>query len=135
MARWNRFFTLTAVALFIPCVAMAESAPRVFFGNLKGGETVSSPLTVEMGVEGYAIEPAGAAKEGTGHHHLVIDGGPVPAGEVVPADETHLHFGKGQTSASVTLPPGEHTLTLQFADGLHRSYGEKLSQSVHVTVK
>lgn len=28
-----------------------------------------------------------------------------------------LHYGKGQTEAEVTLPPGEHKITLQFADG------------------
>jgi len=31
--------------------------------------------------------------------------------------------------------PGKHRLTLQFADGLHRSYGSKMATSVNITVK
>ena len=61
--------------------------------------------------------------EGTGHHHLIVDGKAVPKGSVVPADATHMHFGKGQTETTLKLPPGKHTLTLQFADGAHQSYG------------
>jgi len=52
----------------------------------------------------------------------------------VPTDAKHLHFGKGETQAQVTLPPGRHTLTLQFADGAHRSYGPKWAATVRVNV-
>jgi len=38
----------------------------------------------------------------------------------VPFDDTHLHFGKGQTEASIVLAPGKHKLTLQFANALHK---------------
>jgi hypothetical protein len=54
---------------------------------------------------------------------------------MVPKDSTHLHYGKGQTEAEVKLSPGKHKLTLQFADGLHRSYGSKLAATVSVNVK
>ncbi len=37
----------------------------------------------------------------------------------MPADEHHLHFGKGQTEAVVTLAPGKHRLQLLLADHLH----------------
>ncbi len=123
---------------FLACLgsaAVAENSPRVFFSNLKTGDQVVSPIFIEMGVEGYSVEPAGALKDGTGHHHIVLDGGFVREGETIPADEKHLHFGKGQTSTTLNLPPGEHKITLQFADGLHRSYGEKLSATVDVVVK
>ena len=73
--------------------------------------------------------------DGTGHHHLIIDGHPVEAGKAVPADATHLHFGKGQTETTLKLAPGPHTLTLQFADGLHQSYGPEMSATITVTVK
>jgi hypothetical protein len=56
-------------------------------------------------------------------------------GTVIPVDNTHLHFGKGQTEAVLTLSPGNHLLTLQFADGAHRSYGSPLSRSISVTVE
>jgi|SRR5579859_5220397 len=109
---------------------------KVYFKNLKNGETVKSPFKVDMGVEGEKIDTAGAIVAGSGHHHLLIDAGDsIPAGTVVPKDEHHLHFGKGQTSTEVTLPPGTHVLTLQFADGIHRSYGGKLATTITVTVK
>ncbi|MBM4291927.1 MAG: DUF4399 domain-containing protein, partial [Deltaproteobacteria bacterium] len=44
------------------------------------------------------------------------------------------HFGKGQTETEVTLEPGEHTLTMQLADGAHISYGESLSATLKVVV-
>jgi hypothetical protein len=114
----------------------AESA-KVFFVEPKDGATVSKTFSVKMGVEGMKIRPAGEAPidATSGHHHIVIDSDPVAAGQVVPVDAKHLHFGKGQTETSVTLPPGKHTLLLQFADGAHRVYGApQLTQKIEVTV-
>lgn len=109
---------------------------KVFFKNLKDGETVKSPFKVEMGLEGLKLDTAGAIVAGTGHHHLLIDAGDsIPAGEVVKKDSAHLHFGKAQSSTEVTLAPGQHVLTLQFADGIHRSYGAQLANTIKVTVK
>lgn len=70
-----------------------------------------------------------------GHFHVLVDQSFFPEGQVIPADATHLHYGKAQMDATLTLPPGKHTLTLQFADGAHRSAGEKLSQTITVNVK
>ena len=57
--------------------------------------------------------------EGAGHFHILVDTDFIPAGQVIPTDEQHLHYGKGQTEISLELEPGEHTLRLQFADGAH----------------
>ena len=109
---------------------------KVYFKNLKDGQTVKSPVKIEMGVDGMKLDTAGAIVAGTGHHHLLIDAGDsIPAGQVVPKDSTHLHFGKAQSTAEVTLSPGKHVLTLQFADGIHRSYGSQLATTINVTVK
>ncbi|HVM89129.1 MAG TPA: DUF4399 domain-containing protein [Puia sp.] len=109
---------------------------KVFFKNLKDGQTVKSPLKIEFGVEGIALDTAGAIKPASGHHHLLIDAGDsIAAGTVVPKDSTHLHFGKAQTETEITLTPGEHKLTLQYADGIHRSYGGKLAATIKVKVK
>ena len=109
---------------------------KVFFKNLKEGRTVKSPVKVEMGVDGIKIDTAGPIMAGSGHHHLFIDAeDSLAAGTVVPKDDKHLHFGKGQTSAEVKLPPGKHKLTLQFADGIHRSYGAKLATTTNIVVK
>ena len=43
----------------------------------------------------------------------------VEAGETIITDDQHLHFGKGQAVAKLELPPGEHVLRLQFANGAH----------------
>lgn len=115
-----------------------EAAPkgsRVFFVNLKNKQTVAKKLLVKFGVEGMKILPAGEMVSGTGHHHLIIDGTAVAPGHVVPADERHIHFGKGQTEAEIELKPGNHKLTLQFANGAHLSYGPELSETIDVTVK
>lgn len=123
----------TRMATALPPV---PAGAKVFFKNLKDGETVKNPVKVEMGLEGLKLDTAGAIVAGTGHHHLLIDAGDsIPAGTVVPKDSTHLHFGKAQSSTEVTLAPGKHTLTLQFADGIHRSYGGQLASKISVTVK
>ncbi len=109
---------------------------KVYFKNLKDGQTVSNPFKVEMGVDDMKVEPAGEVEAGAGHHHILIDAGDYMAeGTVIPADTNHLHFGKGQTETELSLPKGKHQLTLQFADGLHRSYGKQLAKSIEITVK
>lgn len=123
--------TTAAVAPMMP----APDGAKVFFKNLKDGQSVKSPFKVEMGVSGIALDTAGAIKPNSGHHHLIVDGDSIPMGMVVPKDSTHMHFGKAQTETMLTLAPGKHKLTLQYADGIHRSYGAKLSASVTVDVK
>jgi hypothetical protein len=82
------------------------------------------------------VDTAGPVVTGSGHHHLFIDAeDSLAAGTVVPADSIHIHFGKGQTEYALTLLPGKHKLTLQMADGLHRSYGGKLAATITVNVK
>lgn len=115
--------------------ASARAEERAFFVEPRDGATVSSPVQVKFGLEGMALKPAGDMTPASGHHHLLIDGKPLPQGEVVPTSEQALHFGKGQTETVVNLPPGPHTLTLQFADGAHRSYGPRLSQTITIHVK
>jgi hypothetical protein len=90
---------------------------------------------VEFGIEGMEVEPAGELNEGKGHHHIIINGDAIERGSVVPADETNIHFGKGQTSTEMELAPGEYTLTMQFADGAHQSYGEQMAATISVTVE
>jgi len=118
-----------ADALYVP-----EGA-HVFFANLNDGDTVTSPVLVQFGIEGMEVKPAGEIVKGTGHHHIIIDGSADALGNVVPADDTHLHFGGGQTETNLELTPGMHTLTMQFANGIHQSYGEQMSATITVYVK
>ena len=109
---------------------------KVFFKNLKDGAKVKSPLKVEFGVEGIKLDTAGPIVAGSGHHHLLVDAGDsLAAGIVVPKDSTHYHYGKAQKEATINLSPGKHRLTLQYADGVHRSYGAQLSKAITVDVK
>jgi hypothetical protein len=122
-----------------PMVSAANSVPAaakgVYFVSPQDGATVSSPFKVQFGVKGMTIKEAGDQITGTGHHHLLINLDSKPAGEIIPFDEKHIHFGKGQTEAEVKLPPGTYKLTMQFADGFHLSYGKEMSASMTVTVK
>jgi len=115
--------------------AAAAVKPRVFFKYPENGATVSSPVFVEMGVEGMEIEPAGVVKEGFGHHHILINQESWTKGEAIPMSDSTLHYGKGQTDATLELAPGEYTLSLQFADGVHTSYGPDMAASIKITVK
>jgi Domain of unknown function (DUF4399) len=139
----RRFLVLTAMsvgaaALLAGCANpnMAPSGGKgVYFIAPMDGATVSSPFTVKFGLAGMGIKPAGELAAGTGHHHLLINDTAMPAGQVIPANDTHIHFGKGQTETEVKLAPGTYKLTLQFADGYHQSYGSEMSATITVTVK
>lgn len=111
--------------------SVAAPAPGVYF-------VVSGSEDMEIHFEsfGKAVAPAGGKLDkNSGHHHLIIDGGPIGEGKVIPTDDKHLHFGKAQTSAKVKLQKGRRKLTLQFADGAHRSFGPEWSSTIFVDVK
>lgn len=118
-------------------VVAAPSSSRVFFVEPADGATVKSPFKVVFGVEGMGMSPAmeNMADKTVGHHHILINGAPMFASLPIPNNETHLHFGKAQTETEVTLKPGDYTLTMQFADGNHRSYGPRLAATIKVTVE
>jgi hypothetical protein len=107
----------------------------VFFVNIKDGDMVKSPVIVQMGINGMEVEPAGVKNEGKGHHHIIIDGAEIETGRPVAKNATHIHYGQGQTSDTLELTPGPHKLTLQFADGLHQSYGPEWSNTITIVVE
>lgn len=116
--------------------AGAADGARVSFAYPQDGSRVLSPVPLSFAVEGMSVSPAGQAMDDKtkGHHHVIVDGTAVAQGAAVPADDTHIHFGKGQTETRLPLAPGKHTLTLQFADGAHLSYGPELSSTITVEV-
>ena len=126
----------TATAVEMPAMPEVPANARVYFANLKDGQTVTSPLKVEMAVDAMHVDTAnGMLKPASGHHHILVDMDSIKTGEVIKKDSVHIHFGNAQTSAEITLSPGKHSLTLQFADALHRSYGSKLTSKITVDVK
>lgn len=83
--------------------------------DIEGGR-----LWVRMGLKNMGIAPANIEKEGTGHHHFLIDTDLPPLDEPIPSDKNHIHFGAGQTEARLTgLSPGKHTLQLMLGDHAH----------------
>ena len=116
---------------FVAGPALAESpspdGASVYIINISDGDTVSNPVTIQFGLRGMGIAPAGVEQDATGHHHLFISRPPLGEGElgaaelsdVIPADDNHRHFGGGQTELTVDLPAGTHTLQLVLGDHNH----------------
>ncbi|MEO8464569.1 MAG: DUF4399 domain-containing protein [Gammaproteobacteria bacterium] len=99
------------------------------------GATVASPVHVVFGLKGMGVAPAGTDRPDTGHHHLLIDAGlPADLGLPIPNDDTHKHFGGGQTETALVLAPGKHTLQLLLGDHLHVSFDPPIASSV-VTIE
>jgi hypothetical protein len=133
-----------SLAIIAAAPAQDSKAPadaKVYFVNLKDGDTVTSPVLIQFGLSGMGVAPAGVQGDlaaGTGHHHLLINaelkGDDLKA--PIPADAKHVHFGKGQTEARVTLPAGRHTLQLVLGDWTHIPHDKPvMSERITITVK
>jgi Domain of unknown function (DUF4399) len=134
------------LALIVTCVLVSSAAAQtaspagatVYIINLKDGAKVKSPFLVQFGLTGLGVAPAGVEKPNTGHHHLLVDTA-LTAEQMkgaIPADDTHKHFGGGQTEAMVTLPKGKHTLQLVLADWSHIPHAPPvMSKPITVSVR
>ncbi|MFF8595145.1 DUF4399 domain-containing protein [Streptomyces sp. NPDC015220] len=104
-------------------------------GHLAGAQL---PLQRHQGARGprppppRGPPPARHRRRPAGRHCLLIDGRPIPLGNVAPVSERSIHYSKAQSEADIRLSPGRHTLTLRFTDGAHRSYGSEVSQTITV---
>ena len=120
---------------FIFSISAAPSA-KVFIISPKDGAEVSSPFEVVFGLQGMGIAPAGINFPNTGHHHLLIDLDKLPdLKSGIPADAQHLHFGKGQTQATIELDPGEHSLQLLLGDWMHVPHETPvISEKINISI-
>ena len=100
------------------------------------GTVVTSPFTVQFGLRGASVAPAGVQLPNTGHHHLLIDVTDMSSFDLpLPATDNVRHYGLGQTETELQLPPGEHTLQLVLGDWLHTPHQPPvMSEVVTVTV-
>lgn len=137
-------FALSAAGAALAQGAPSKPGTRVYFANLADGAAVSSPVKIIFGLSGMGVAPSGVEKEGTGHHHLLVDRPPMGQGEdgeeellyAVPTDDNHLHFGGGQTEAVVELAPGAHMLQLVLGDHNHVPHTPPvLSEVITITVE
>jgi hypothetical protein len=121
----------------VPKGGPTASAPgaEVYFADLKDGANVSAKLTIHFGLKNMGVAPAGSDRPNSGHHHVLIDADLPALDQPIPNDFNHLHFGAGQTEATVDLKPGEHTLQLLFGDKDHIPHNPPLfSQKITVRV-
>jgi hypothetical protein len=139
----NRFIlgvacSALAMAAFAQPRASAPAGAKVYFIAPKNGATVQNPVVVKFGLKGMTIAPAGTQTANSGHHHLLVDTdlSDLNLSAPLPANDKVLHFGKGQTETTLTLPPGKHTLELLFADYEHMSFDPPLhSKKITITVQ
>jgi hypothetical protein len=136
-----RIFAIAALIFAVTIAGAQErSAPasgaEVYIISPKDGAKVKGPVVVLFGLKGMGIAPAGVKFDNTGHHHLLVDMDvPSDLSVPMPATDTLLHFGKGQTQTSLTLTPGKHTLQLVFADLNHMAFNPPLvSKKITITV-
>lgn len=115
----------------------APAGARVYIISPADGATVGRDVTVRFGLVGMGVAPAGVTKENTGHHHLLIDVATLPpAGQPIPNDVKHKHFGGGQTETVLHLAPGTHTLQLELGDANHVPFNPAVvSQPVTIHVR
>ena len=127
---------LAADAPALP-ITKAPAGAEVYIISPQNGATVAQTFTVRFGLKGMGVAPAGVVHENTGHHHLLVDVKVLPvAGQPIPKDEQHLHFGGGQTETTLHLSPGTHTLQLELGDSNHIPFDPPLvSKQITVHVK
>jgi hypothetical protein len=125
-----------AASSAIPRTASPAGA-KLYIVSPVDGAKVKSPVTVVFGLAGMGIAPAGIKFDNAGHHHLLIDSElPKDMGMPLPATDKVVHFGKGQTEASITLTPGKHTLQLVLGDHLHIPFNPVVASSkITITVE
>jgi Domain of unknown function (DUF4399) len=137
-----RMFVVTAALALAATVVWAQdrtpspAGASVYIISPKDGAKVSSPFVVEFGLKGMGVAPAGVKIENTGHHHLLIDtDAPTDLSAPLPSSDKVMHFGKGQTQTTLTLPPGKHTLQLLLGDNAHVPHNPPvISKKITVTV-
>ena len=97
---------------------------------IPGGDFV-----VLFGLHNLGVAPAGIEKQSTGHHHLLVNTDLPPLDEEIPADDNHIHFGRGQTEYMIQLPKGKHTLQLLLGDHNHVPHTPPvMSERITITV-
>lgn len=127
----------TPTALAAPTLSHADETAQVYIISPVDGQSVSSEFAVKFGLSGMGIAPAGIDKEGTGHHHLLIDIDELPPlTEPLAASSQIKHFGGGQTETTLALSPGEHTLQLVLGNYTHVPHDNPvISKKIKVTVE
>lgn len=131
------FSTDMPSAMAASSLSPASEGARAYIISPDDKQTVPESFTVEFGLSGMGVAPAGIDKDGTGHHHLLIDVDELPTlTEPLPATAQIKHFGGGQTETTLALPAGEHTLQLVLGNYTHVPHDKPvMSEKISITVK
>jgi hypothetical protein len=118
-------------------ISKSTSGAEVYIISPMDGASVGQNVVVRFGLKGMGVAPAGVARENAGHHHLLVDVKELPvAGQQIPKDDNHLHFGGGQTETTLKLKPGTHTLQLELGDANHIPFDPAVvSKKITIHVK
>jgi hypothetical protein len=140
----SKLFAAVAITLcFFSNTVFAGDTPApdnayLYIGWPNDGQVIQSgkPFRVWFGLRNMGVAPKGVDFPNTGHHHLLIDSDLPPAGQEIPSDRNHLHFGAGETETMLELPPGKHTLQLVMGDFRHVPHNPPIySKKITITVK
>lgn len=118
-------------------VSSVSADALVWIESPQDGQRLSSPVTLSFGSSGVEISPAGIERNNSGHHHLLINLQTLPAMDMpLPANAQVIHFGKGQTQATIELEPGVHSLQLLLGNHLHVPHARPvMSDKITITVE
>ena len=122
MLKINRIFLISFCSIWFLYLGMLQAGEtpsvegtKVYFINLKDGQTVKSPFLIQFGLTSQmGIAPALADWPDTGHHHLIINA-PTPKPNKAISNK-HIHLSLGQTEYMLELSTGKHTLQMVFGD-------------------
>jgi len=131
--------TTLIFALFISTISTLATAgddPSLYFITPQDGDVVSGEITIQFGLRGMGVAPAGVEKDKTGHHHLLIDVDTLPPMDApLPKNDQVRHFGGGQTETTLSLPTGKHTLQLILGNYAHIPHkAPVISKKITITV-
>ena len=120
---------------------VAATNAQVFFLKPLDGQKFllkdSDTIEIIFGAKNVLVKPAGELISNSGHHHLLINVEDLPDLSMpIPANDNFVHFGKGQTRATISLPRGQHKLQLLLGNHVHIPHNPPvLSDPIYIEVK
>ena len=115
-------FIFIFMLFFISGIAVSDhhTKPSIELLGIEDGKKYTSPIKLDFVVKNMKVRKAGVKEENSGHHHLLIDLKELPdLTKPLPMSDNIIHYGKGQTSTTIELDSGKHTIQLLFADYSH----------------
>ncbi|MGB1868792.1 MAG: DUF4399 domain-containing protein [Porticoccaceae bacterium] len=118
-------------------ISPVSASASVWIESPQDGQLLSSPVTLKFGSSDVLISPAGTERPNSGHHHLLINLQTLPAMDrPLPANAQVIHYGAGQTEATLELEPGVYSLQLLLGNYLHVPHARPvMSKKISITVQ